>query len=153
MEQPVSIKRAVLLMRVGAALSVLGIVLTLLTLGSIRDSVRTKLQNDNKYTASNFDTAYHVAVAVVIVVALLGAALWLWMAWANGNGKSWARIVGTVLGGLAILSFVVNLANSPTGLGITSGLISLVLAAVILFLLWRPESSQFYASRSAKQLQ
>ena len=38
-----------------------------------------------------------------IVLGLVAAALWLWMARANGHGRNWARILSTVLFGLATL--------------------------------------------------
>ena len=41
-----------------------------------------------------------------IVLGLVAAALWLWMARANGHGRSWARILATVLFGLATLEAI-----------------------------------------------
>ena len=40
---------------------------------------------------------------VGVVFGLVEIALWLWMARANGQGRNWARIVSTVLFGLATL--------------------------------------------------
>ena len=34
---------------------------------------------------------------------MIGIALWLWMARANGQGRNWARILSTVLFGVATL--------------------------------------------------
>ena len=42
-------------------------------------------------------------IAVWIVVGLVVIAVWLWMARADGQGRNWARILSTVLSGLAAL--------------------------------------------------
>ncbi len=74
------------------------------------------------------------------------------MAWKNGQGRPWARIVATVLGGLNLLSTLsaVSLGN-VTGASIAVSVVGLVIALVILSLLWRKESSEFYAARSRPQ--
>jgi hypothetical protein len=69
------------------------------------------------------------------------------MAYVNGQGKSWARIVATVLGGLNVVFTLLGLRNQ-TAAGVAFSLVGLLLAAGIVFLLWRPESSRFYEARS-----
>jgi hypothetical protein len=71
------------------------------------------------------------------------------MAVKNGQGRSWARVVATVLGALNILFTLFGLVGeTATSLTVVMSLISLALAGVILFLLFRPESSRFYDFRS-----
>lgn len=148
--QPSSIRVAALLMYVGAALSVLSLIVGLATLGSLKDNIRSNLQSRGDFTAQNLDSAYNVAVAFVVIVAIIAIAIWLWMAWKNSQGRSWARIVATVLAGLNILSFLANLAqNQQTGGTTVLSVISVLLAIGILILLWRPESSAYYRSVSA----
>ena len=43
---------------------------------------------------------------MAIVFGLVVIALWLWMARANGQGRNWARILSTVLSGLATLQLI-----------------------------------------------
>ena len=71
------------------------------------------------------------------------------MAAANGAGKSWARVVATVLGGLGVLSAIFTI-TTGTGLTVAMQLVSLVLAVTILVLLWRPASSAYFQARSAR---
>lgn len=153
--QPSSIRTAVLLMYLGAALSVIELLVGLATLGGLRDNIRTRLQDNGTFTSSQLDTAYHLAIATIIVVSLIGIGLWLWMAWKNGQGRSWARIVATVLGGLNILLFLISLGQNQSTSGTTIlSVISALLAIGILVLLWRPESSAFYqATRAATRPQ
>ncbi|SDU08413.1 hypothetical protein [Jiangella alkaliphila] len=146
-EPPASIRRAVILMYVGAALSVLGLLFTLLARDSIRDAIE---DNDSSLSADDVDAATNLIVGVGVVVGILGAALWLWMAYANKAGRSWARVVATVLGGLNILFTLFSLSGGG-GLNIIINVVTIALAAYILYLLYRPESSAYYAAVSGKR--
>jgi uncharacterized membrane protein YiaA len=150
---PPSIQRAVLLMRVGAALSVLSILITLLTRDSLRSQVEGTLhKSSSALTASQVDTAVSVAIGIAVVVGLVSVGLWLWMASANGKGRSWARIVATVLGALSVLSLLSSVAQGQlTTLNLIVSLVSLALAIAILVLLWRKESSAYYDAVKAQQ--
>lgn len=148
--QPGSIRLAVRLMWAGAGLSLLGLLVTLLTLDSLKSQLRDSLEkSDPNYTQSEFDAFYAVSVTIGVVASLVGIALWAWMAWKNGQGRSWARIVATVFGALNLLSTLATLGfGGATGVSVAVSLVSLLLAIVILIQLWRKESSEFYAARS-----
>ena len=139
-EPPQSIQRAVMLMYVGAGLEGLGLILNLIGVGR---------------SGSNGSSG--------AVGALIGLGLWVWMARANKEGKSWARITSTVFIGIDSLIVLVLLAvllatlhsASPSvkTILLLSGLAGIVtwaigLAAVIL--LWRRESSEYYAAMSPR---
>jgi hypothetical protein len=145
-EQPPSIRTAVRLMYVGAALSLLGVVLTLVQIDTIRDTI----EDDNpSFSASEVDTAVNVTVGATVIAGLVGIGLWVWMAVKNGQGRSWARVVATVLGVVNILFNLFGLAGGgATAASLVFSLVLLALAAVILFLLFRPESTRFYDFRS-----
>ena len=99
-EQPPSIRNAVRLMYVGAVLSVLGALSIFLQVDAIRDQIE---EDDPSLSGDDVDTAVAIFVVTFVVVSLISVGLWLWMAYANGAGKSWARVVATVLGGLNIV--------------------------------------------------
>jgi hypothetical protein len=147
-EPPQTLRRAAILMYVGAAISAIGALTPLLFRDSIRDAIE---DSDASLTADEVDAAVNVSVGIGLVVGLIGVALWLWMASANKAGKSWARVVATVLGGLNILFTVLSLSTGGGGIALVVNLVSIVLAGYILYLLYRPESSQYYAARSGKQ--
>lgn len=145
-EPPQSILNAVRLMYVGAGLSLLGLLFTLASTDSIRDAVE---DSDTGLSASEVDAAVNLAIGVGVVVALLGVALWLWMAAKNKQGRSWARTVATILGGLNILFTLFSvLGGNAAGLSLIVNVVTIALAAVILWFLYRPESSEYYASVS-----
>ncbi len=151
-EQPQSIRTAVLLMRIGAGLSLLSLVLTLATVGSLRDDIRADLQaQGTSFTESQVDTTFNVAIAIAVISGLIGVALWLWMAWANGKGKKWARVVATVLAALGLLSLLVTLTTAgTTTLSLLLSVVTIGVGVVAVVLLYRPDSSAFYEANSRR---
>ncbi len=151
-EQPSSVRTAVLLMRVGAVISLLSLVATLLTLGSLKSQIRDHAggrrpaghRRRRRRGVRHRDRRQRRRRADRV-------GLWLWMAWKNGQGRGWARIVATVLGGLNVVMTLFSVASgNATALAMVLGLVNLVLAVAILVLLWKKESSAFYAARSGR---
>lgn len=139
-EPPSSIVNAVRLMFVGAALLALSIIIGITTTGSVRDQM---IEQDPSLSGSELDAAVAVVVGLAVVLGLVGVGLWIWMALTNKRGLGWARIVATVLGGLNILFNLIGLIGTTGGPTFVS-LAMIVLAVVIIWLLFRPESSQYY---------
>ena len=152
--QPSSISTAVKLMWVGAGLSALSLLFSLFTIGSMKDKVREQvLESDPSASQAMIDAAFAFGIISGIVGGLLSVLVWAWMAWKNGQGRSWARIVATVLGGLNVLFTPLSFAvSNAEPISLVFSVINLVLAIVILILLWRKPSSEFYAARSRAQL-
>ena len=141
-ERPGPIQTAVMLMRLGAVLSAIGVLVAFLQTDAIRDAIR---EADSGLTESEVDNGVTGYLVVVVVTGLVAIGLWLWMAAANGEGKRWARTLATVLGGLSILFTLLGFAqDGATALSVALSLVSLALAAVILWMLWRPESTAYY---------
>jgi hypothetical protein len=151
--RPPPIATAVKLMYAGAVLSLIGLIVTLLSLSSLKTELRDEIAESNPdFTTQDLDSLYQVTVGVAVVFGLVGTALWLWMAWKNGQGRGWARVVATVLGGLNLVSSILTIA---AGASLTVSeiltVINLILAIVILFLLWRRDSSAFYVESSSRR--
>lgn len=166
--RPATIRWAVGLMYLGAAwFAVVGIVL-LIVIEMMRRDLRTAA-DVGAFPAGASGFAVGLAVALA-VTALATVALWVWMAVMNRKGRPWARLVATALGAVTVLGIVGDL-TGPGGLTTTDRpglpddavlpaaeialavqLATLVLIAVILVLLWRRESSEFYAAASSPGL-
>ena len=90
-----------------------------------------------------------ITLVILAGVALIG--LWVWMARATSQGRNWARILSTVLFGLAtleLLSALELIGKDGIAQAFFAGLTWLSgLAAV--WLLWRPASSAFFKSAKA----
>jgi hypothetical protein len=148
---PAPVRTAVKLMHAGAAVSAAGLIIGLaLIIVDIQAAARGRFLG-HSLTAPQMRP---LIITAWIVFGLAGIALWLWMARANGQGESWARIVSTVLFGLAALQLrgAFNQPVSPAGSAATVlyyGATLLFLAAWLagaaaVWLLWRPASSAFY---------
>lgn len=140
---PPSIRTAVKLMYVGAALSALEFIVGLATVGSLKkDIVKASTKH---LTAAQLHTAEVVGITTIVILGLIGIGLWLWMARANGAGKSWARIVAAVLFALNTLGLLSAVARpNAAGTKIFDVLGWLVGLGVTVFL-WRRDSSEYYA--------
>lgn len=144
---PKSIQNAVKLMYAGAGLSLLGIILSLATIGSLKKAIISKFPN---YTTTQVHTAETVGVVSVIVVGVIGVALWLWMARANGNGRSYARIVAAVLFGLYTLDMILSFARAQGAVGLIFSLLSWLVGLGATIFLWRSDSSAYFAASKAR---
>jgi hypothetical protein len=93
-----------------------------------------------------------LTITLVILAGLAVIGLWLWLARAATQGRNWARILSTVLFGLAtleLLSALEAIGKNGVAQAFFAGLTWLSgLGAV--WMLWRPASSAFF--ESAKQM-
>ena len=139
---PQSVMRAVRVMYVGLAVSLIGIVVDMTTLSSTRSAI---LKRNPSYTAAQLNTAEHVQIGVFIAGGLIGAALWLWMAQSCRAGKGWARVVATVFFGIDTLSVLVGAAAVQSG-GVSRiyGFVVWVIGLIAIILLWRRASSDYF---------
>jgi len=141
---PPSVLRAVQVMYVGAAASLIGIIIDMTTLSSTKSEI---IRRNPSLTATQVSNAEHVAIGLFIVSGLLGAGLWIWVAQMCKAGRNWARIVGTVLFAIDTISVFAGAATVPGGgaTRIYSILVWLIgLATVIL--LWQRASSDYFRS-------
>jgi hypothetical protein len=160
-DRPTSLRTAVMLMWAGAGLVVVSTVLGYVTGGNSKSSVAEQMRDaDPNVTQSEIDAAYGFGIAFTVLFAILTIGLWCWMAWKNGQGRSWARVVATVLGGLNIFATIVGLAvasvmempGASTAIGYGVGAIQLIMAIVILVLLWQKSSTTYYNAVSERQV-
>ena len=155
--RPAAMDLAVRLMYAGAVLQVLaGLASLLQNRDDLRSQIRDQLESQgSEVSDAAVNTAMAVSFGAAIVFGLIYAGLWILMAVFNGRGKSWARIVATVLGGLNIVLTIFGvIASSSAGMagGIVATVFQVLIALLgifILVLLWRRESSEYYAAMSA----
>jgi hypothetical protein len=81
-----------------------------------------------------------LTITLVIAVGLAPIALWLWMARAAGQGRNWARILSTLLFGLATL----QLTGSRGVVPVLCAALTWLIGLVAVWLLWRQSSSAFF---------
>jgi hypothetical protein len=139
---PQSITRAVQLMYAGAAASLIGIIIALTTLSSIKSQIISK---NPSLTTTQVNNAEHVAIGVLIASGLIGAALWLWMAQSCKAGKNWARITSTVLFAIETINVVAGASAISSGGAsrVYSILVWLIGLGAVVFL-WQRSSTEYF---------
>jgi hypothetical protein len=98
-------------MDAGAAVSTGTLIISLALISAIKAALRTATPGLTAAQVSDVNTL--ITLAMVFGLAVIG--LWLWMARANGQGRNWARILPTVLFGLATLEMITARPQYPGG--------------------------------------
>jgi len=143
---PPSITRAVQLMYIGAAASLIGIVIEILARHAIRNALATR-KTAHPLTTSQLNSDYHLVLGVAIVGGVIGAALWLWMAYSCKAGKGWARIVSTVLFAIDTLSLLAG-AITSAGAARIYGIVVWLIGLGAIILLWQRSSTEYFKAPS-----
>jgi hypothetical protein len=147
---PAPVLTAVRLMYAGAALWTLTLIIVVALIAG--DKAGGHLRWDgHTLTAAQLGHLKPLIITVTILSGLVEPAVWVWMARADGQGRNWARILSTVLFGLATLQLVgiYRTPGSRVGFGMeVLGLIVPTLGWLIglaaVWLLWRPAASAFF---------
>ena len=145
---PAPVLTAVKLMYAGAALSAVSLIISIISLadsiGHIKGAAHVQLMGHN-VTAAHFRHLLPLIITLGIVSGLVFViAPRLWMAWANGRGRNWARILSTVLFGLATLNLttVFRTPGIRLGFGVTApvpiAVLTWLVGLAVVWLLWRP---------------
>jgi len=138
---PAPVLNAVKLMYAGAAVSLVSLIISLTDVSGTKAAIR-KARPSLTLTQVNQLNGFIIGLA--IVSGLVGVGLWLWMSWANKGGKNWARILSSVLFGLATLDLFGVFSQPKTALGLIFPLLTWLIGLGAVWLLWRPDSSRFF---------
>jgi hypothetical protein len=138
---PAPVLTAVKLMYAGAAVSTVSLIISLADVGGSKAAIRKARPSLSATQVNQLNT---FIITLAIVSGLVGIGLWLWMARANGRGRSWARIVSTVLFCLATLDLVGVFSQPKTVLGLVFPVLTWLVGLGAAWLLWRRDSSAFF---------
>lgn len=144
-QRPVSVTNAMRLMYVGAALSginmALGVVLGIANKSAFRTAIH---KAQPKLSPSQVSSEANLLLISIVVAGAIGVGLWLWMAWANGRGRKWARVMGTILFGLDTLILLGNLAQHEPAVSLIFSVIVWGIGLGTVLLLWRRDSTEYF---------
>jgi hypothetical protein len=147
-EPPRSVRTAVKLMYAGAAGSALSMIITLLTIGSLKSAI---LSRHPDYTAAQLHSAQGVGIGSAVIGGLIAIGLWLWMAWANGRGRGWARIVSAVFFGINTLDLIISFAVVHAAAAPIIGVVVWLIGLGAIVLIFNKESGPFYQRQPAQR--
>jgi hypothetical protein len=144
---PPTVTNAVRLMYAGAAVNLIAAVLAIALVGQFRAAVLKARPGETAAQLHTLDVGYVIGYGVL---GLAFVALWLWMARMNRAGKKWARIVALVLFLLYSLYFLASVARTFTIGSVVLPLVVWLIGAGATFYLWRPPSSEYFETMSAR---
>jgi hypothetical protein len=144
---PGPVRNAVLLMYAGAALSAVTLIVTVLSFHAIEKVIRNATST---LTQHQVHQAAVFAVTIAVVESLIAIGLWLLMAWANKNGRNWGRITATVLFGLNTLFLLLSFVRASVSISLAFSLLVWLVGLGAIVLLWRKDSSQYFAAVSSR---
>ena len=160
-----TVRAAVRVMYAGAAVSTVNLIIFLAVIVDIK--AYHAILGYHLTAAQVSQQLNTLAIAVPIVLDLVPIALWLWMARETGRGRNWARVLSTMLFGLATLSLtsvfpqpVINISFVPAvhlsfvpALGPIVPVLTWLAGAAAVWLLWRPASTAFFKPPGYTQAQ
>ncbi len=142
---PPTVQNAVKLMYTGAAVSTVSLIVSLVDIGGTKSAIRKARPS---LTVAQVNQLNTFIISLAIISGVVGIALWLWMARANGQGRNWARILSTVLFGLATLDLFGVASQPKTVLGLVFPVLTWLLGLGAIVLLWRKQSTAFFQPRT-----
>jgi hypothetical protein len=145
------VRIAVRLMYAGAIVSsVYLIILLAIAIGDVAAAARGRWLGYS-LTVARLNQLKPLIITMLLVGGLVVIALWLCLARANGQGRNWARIVSTVLFGLATLQLtgdirqpVSHAAPGVAVLVLLGWVVIWLIGLAVVWLLWRPASTAFF---------
>jgi Protein kinase domain len=145
---PASMRRAIGLMYAGAAAALvyaIGVVI-------VASAIIAKHPGATAARASSGQLTVGGVAILAAVAALIEIALWLGIARACRNGRSGARVAGTVLFGLHTIGLLAVLGSKHPGLGLTKilTLLSWFIACGAVVYLWQRPSSAFFTKAAGR---
>jgi hypothetical protein len=154
---PAPVLTAVRLMYAGAAVSTVDLISALAFIIGDNKAGHVTV-NGHRLTAVQVSHWRPLIIMVAIVFGLVVIALWLWMARANGQGRNWARILSTVLFGLATLQLISGVQQPVSHAGFAVMVFGVIIPALAwlvglaaVWLLWRPASTAFFKPQGFTQ--
>ena len=138
---PAQVRHAVTAMYVGAAATVAGIVIEILTVNATKTAIEKKSPH---LTASQLNSTEHALIIGSVVSGLIAVAAWLVIARACRNGSNWARVTGTVLFGLATIDSIGSAISPVAGLVKAWWPVIWLAGLVAVIFLWQRPSTDFF---------
>jgi hypothetical protein len=140
---PSQVANAVKVMYLGAATSIIGIIIDILTVNATKSAIERRSRH---LTTSQLNASQHTLIAGFIVGGLIAAAAWIIVARNCQGGKNWARITGSVFFAIATIDTIVGL-TAPLAAAVKIwGVVVWLVGLTAVVLLWQRPSTQFFTA-------
>ena len=138
---PASVLTAVKAMYAGAAASIAGIVIEIITIGATKTAIE---KHSPDLTASQVNSSQHTLIIGFVAGGVIAAVVWILLARACLRGRNWARVTGTVLFALATLDAFVGLSTPIATLPRIWGVVVWLAGLTAVVFLWRRDSGAYF---------
>lgn len=140
---PSSVKSAVRLLYISAALAVSSLVILLVSKNALRTALADRRPD---LTADQINTAVNLTIVIGAVIYVVFLALYVLAAVNIRKAKNWARIVGWVIAGVTVLFALLSLGQA--GAASVFNLIVGAINVAIIVLLAKRSSGEYFRRRS-----
>lgn len=144
---PASVEKAVKVMYVGAASSLIGIVIDLTTLTATKNAIHKHIHH---FMASQINMHQDFLVGPFVIAGLISAGLWIFVAQWCKRGSKWARITGTALFGIDTLDTLTRVALPGAAAMRIYAILVWLIGLIATVLLWQRTSSAFFSDAEAR---
>jgi hypothetical protein len=142
---PPQVANAVKVMYAGAAASLLGIIVGIVTINATKTAIEKR---SPKMTLTQVNASQHALIFGFILGGIVAAVLWVVIARACQDGRNWARTTGTVLFAISTIDTLVGATIAPVaeGVKIWYGVVWLIGLTAVILLWQRPSTAYFKAA-------
>jgi hypothetical protein len=140
-DPPRSVVMATRLMYAGAAITAIGVVISIIAVLTGLDSLRASHPDAS---VAQLHATQNALIADAVVSGLLEIGAWFVMARLNRAGVKWARIVATALFGLGTLNLIFR-ATGGGSVNLVYTAVTWLAGACAVFFLWQRESNAYFS--------
>ena len=139
--RPRSVMIAVRLMYAGAALTAIGMVMSVVAVATGENALRASHRHA---TLAQLHATQSFLITVAVISGLVEIGAWLLMARANRSGLKWARIAATVLFALGTWNLISHIIGTATVTNLAYTALMWLVGLGAVFFLWRKDSSAYF---------
>jgi hypothetical protein len=132
---------AVRIMYAGAALTAIGLVISVIAVATGEKALRASHKHA---TLAQLHATQRLLITLAIVSGLIEIGAWLFMARANRNGLKWARIVASVLFALGTWNLISHIIGAATITNLAYTALMWLVGAGAVFFLWQKDSGAYF---------
>ncbi|HVB45224.1 MAG TPA: hypothetical protein VNF47_21315 [Streptosporangiaceae bacterium] len=141
-DPPSPVLMAMNLMYAGAALTVVGLVLSVIAIAG--DAAALHAGHPHA-SAAQIHATQNLLITSAVVQGLIEVGLWLLMARMNRAGVRWARIIASVLFALSTWNLVAHLISTTVITNLVYTVLLWLIGLGAVFFLWQRESSAYFS--------
>jgi hypothetical protein len=140
-DPPRSVMVAVRIMYAGAALTAIGLIISVIGVATGEKALRASHKHA---TLAQLHATQSFLITVAVISGLIEIGAWLLMARANRSGLKWARIVATVLLALGTWNLVSQVIGTATVTNLAYTALKWVVGLGAVFYLWQKDSTAYF---------